>query len=110
VREAFDDSLGKLGLDYVDLYLMHWPQASVDGAHVLARAGYGLLRNVWAGKTLQPDESPTIVETWKEMEKLLETGASLFHLSDLPTDPPSSQESARRSASPTSAFPSSSSS
>lgn len=26
------------------------------------------------GETLQPDESPTIVETWLEMEKLLETG------------------------------------
>jgi glycerol 2-dehydrogenase (NADP+) len=26
------------------------------------------------GKTLQPNESPTIVETWKEMEKLLDTG------------------------------------
>jgi glycerol 2-dehydrogenase (NADP+) len=25
------------------------------------------------GKTLQPNESPTIVETWKEMKKLLDT-------------------------------------
>ena len=27
---AFDDSLNKLGLDYVDLYLIHWPVASRD--------------------------------------------------------------------------------
>ena len=29
---------------------------------------------VFVGHTLQPDESPTFVETWKDMEKLLETG------------------------------------
>lgn len=27
VREAFEDSLRKLGMDYVDLYLIHWPVA-----------------------------------------------------------------------------------
>ena len=27
---AFDTSLGKLGLDYVDLYLIHWPLPGVD--------------------------------------------------------------------------------
>lgn len=27
---AFDDSLGRLGLDYVDLYLIHWPVPSRD--------------------------------------------------------------------------------
>ncbi|WP_323181860.1 aldo/keto reductase [Streptomyces sp. NBC_01408] len=26
VLRAFDDSLGKLGLEYVDLYLIHWPR------------------------------------------------------------------------------------
>src|SRR4051794_9458058 len=30
---------------------------------------------VFQGKILQPEESPTFVETWKEMEKLVETGA-----------------------------------
>jgi len=57
VREAFEESLAKLGCGYVDLYLMHWPQAGGSG-----------------GVTLKPEESPTIIDTWKEMEKLLDTG------------------------------------
>jgi len=58
VQEAFNISLKQLGVDYVDLYLMHWPQA-LDSK---------------TGRTLPADESPTFVETWKEMEKLLDTG------------------------------------
>ncbi|KAF3761954.1 aldo/keto reductase, partial [Cryphonectria parasitica EP155] len=56
VAAAFQKSLETLGTEYIDLYLMHWPQAIRDG------------------QTLQPDESPTIHETWAEMVKLLDTG------------------------------------
>ena len=35
LRRAFDTSLGKLGLDYVDLYLVHWPAAGMDLAATL---------------------------------------------------------------------------
>ncbi|KAJ6593578.1 Aldo/keto reductase [Mycena capillaripes] len=52
VKEAFEDSLKKLGVSYIDLYLLHWP----------------------IGKVLSPEEQPTFIETWKEMEKLLTTG------------------------------------
>lgn len=31
VKEYFEMSLQQLGLDYIDLYLMHWPQAIVNG-------------------------------------------------------------------------------
>ncbi|KAK1230492.1 hypothetical protein PQX77_006420 [Marasmius sp. AFHP31] len=31
VAEAFAESLHKLNDDYLDLYLMHWPQATVEG-------------------------------------------------------------------------------
>ena len=65
VLEAFDESLAKLGLDYIDLYLIHWPVA---------------------GK---------YKETWRHLESLLETervraiGVSNFmphHLADLMQD------------------------
>lgn len=31
VLEAFEESLAKLDCGYIDMYLMHWPQAVVDG-------------------------------------------------------------------------------
>ncbi|CDO72733.1 hypothetical protein BN946_scf184990.g16 [Trametes cinnabarina] len=57
VQAALDASLSKLGVNYVDLYLIHWPMAFDE-----------------SGKTLQPNESPTFIETWREMERLLAQG------------------------------------
>ncbi|KAI0084599.1 Aldo/keto reductase [Irpex rosettiformis] len=57
VREAFEESLAKLNVGYIDLYLMHWPQALIGDETAIS-----------------PEDSPTFVETWKEMEKLLDTG------------------------------------
>ncbi|KAF5384506.1 hypothetical protein D9757_006470 [Collybiopsis confluens] len=62
VQAAFEKSLKDLDLEYVDLYLLHWPQAGKDRAEL------------WGDAVFRPDESPTFVETWKEMEKLLESG------------------------------------
>lgn len=56
MREAFDNSLAALDIEYIDLYLIHWPQAKI-GDRILA-----------------PEESPTIHDTWADMIKLLDTG------------------------------------
>ncbi|KAJ3554935.1 hypothetical protein NM688_g2846 [Phlebia brevispora] len=56
VREAFEESFAALNCEYINLYLMHWPQAEVDG------------------RVLDASEHPTFIDTWKEMEKLLENG------------------------------------
>lgn len=47
VEGAFQRSLDRLGLDYIDLYLIHWP---VPGC---------------------------FLNTWKDMEKILESGRAL---------------------------------
>ncbi|KDQ55067.1 hypothetical protein JAAARDRAFT_37592 [Jaapia argillacea MUCL 33604] len=56
VSEAFQASLQSLNCGYIDLYLMHWPQA--DGPRGVLREG----------------QRPTFIDTWKDMEKLLDTG------------------------------------
>ncbi|KAM7216232.1 NADP-dependent oxidoreductase domain containing protein [Rhypophila decipiens] len=56
VPEAIDTSLKNLGVDYVDLYLMHWP-ASLD------RENPSKVYDDW-----------DFVDTWREMQKLVDTG------------------------------------
>ena len=50
LRRSFETSLGKLQLDYVDLYLIHWPHPGMDlpatlGA-MMALREQGLIRNI----------------------------------------------------------------
>ncbi|KAI5634815.1 aldo/keto reductase family domain-containing protein [Phthorimaea operculella] len=64
VRGALQKSLDNLGLKYLDLYLIHWPQAyKEDGELFPADAD---------GKTIFSDVD--YVDTWKAMEPLVSEG------------------------------------
>ncbi|KAJ7026185.1 NADP-dependent oxidoreductase domain-containing protein [Mycena alexandri] len=69
VARSFDDSLRNLGLDYVDLYLIHTPQigeyaGGYDGPTSLAEM-FGELKIL---------ETPTFNDTWAELERIHESG------------------------------------
>ncbi|TFK82385.1 Aldo/keto reductase [Polyporus arcularius HHB13444] len=70
VEKELDESLKQLGLDYVDLFLIHWPVAFPP---------------VPFGSNLEPDDpkrpgwaeldlETSLTDTWKAMIKLLDTG------------------------------------
>jgi alcohol dehydrogenase (NADP+) len=63
VEPALDASLKDLGMDYVDLYLMHWPSAFKPGKSMFPKKD---------GKVETAEIS--YVDTWKAMEKLITTG------------------------------------
>jgi len=64
VEKAVDASLKDLGVDYIDLYLMHWPSAFARGEEMIPKDSNGKI------KTADID----FVDTYKAMEKCLESG------------------------------------
>ncbi|KAJ7881190.1 NADP-dependent oxidoreductase domain-containing protein [Mycena leptocephala] len=68
VARSFDESLRNLGLEYVDLYLMHFPQTVEYPNGYDAPTDFGEFLKV---KTV---ESPTFNETWAELERLHASG------------------------------------
>ncbi|EXJ80901.1 alcohol dehydrogenase [Capronia epimyces CBS 606.96] len=67
VEQNLDISLGLLGLDYVDLYLMHWPVAmNPNGNH----EKFPKLPD--GSRDLVRDRSH--IDTYKDLQKLLQTG------------------------------------
>ena len=69
VEQNLDLSLNLLGLDYVDLYLIHWPVAMnpTGNDEKFPKLPDG-------SRDLTPERSH--VDTWKDMEKVLQTGKS----------------------------------
>ncbi|PWN53672.1 putative GCY1-galactose-induced protein of aldo/keto reductase family [Violaceomyces palustris] len=66
VEEGLDSSLKALGLDYVDLLLVHWP------VPLIVRGDEKIPLNEDGTRAIDKDWSPEL--TWKEMEKLPATG------------------------------------
>ncbi|XP_011314061.1 aldose reductase-like [Fopius arisanus] len=64
VEKALKSSLSALGLDYLDLYLVHWPFAFEDGDDFVPKNPDG---NYKVSDT-------DYVETWKGMENVLQKG------------------------------------
>ena len=52
MEEACRKSLSNLGLEYIDLFLMHWPVAGNKG----------------------PTVNPPLEQTWREMERMVDLG------------------------------------
>jgi diketogulonate reductase-like aldo/keto reductase len=65
VRPAFEASLARLGLDYVDLYLVHTPFAFKPGEEQDPRD---------AGGKVIYDDGVTLADTWMAMEDLVKDG------------------------------------
>ncbi|KAJ7026727.1 Aldo/keto reductase [Mycena alexandri] len=68
VKDAFEESLKKLDVSYIDLYLMHWPQGTIYPRSSVYREPTPFR------SFMGPEEHPMYIETWKEMEKLMQTG------------------------------------
>jgi diketogulonate reductase-like aldo/keto reductase len=65
VRPAFEASLGRLQLEYVDVYLIHTPFAFRPGEDQDPRDAHGAVIY---------DRSVTLLETWRAMEELVDEG------------------------------------
>ena len=82
VEGALRESLGRLGLDYVDAYLMHWPFATNvrrDGRDRWIRALWYWVRVrslpcCWSGTPREGDQYPEIEDTWRAMEQCVHQG------------------------------------
>ena len=78
VKPAFEASLRKLQLDYVDLYLIHTPFAFRPGDEQDPRD---------AGGNVIYDKGVTLLDTWRALEGLVDEGrCKAIGLSDISTD------------------------
>ena len=67
VRACLEERLRLLRLDYLDLFLMHWPVAFVKATYAFQRSA----TDPWYH---EPDLGVTVLETWRAMEELVREG------------------------------------
>ncbi|KAJ4149945.1 hypothetical protein LMH87_010717 [Akanthomyces muscarius] len=73
VAAALDETLQELGLDYLDLYLIHWPVAFEHGSGLFPKDASGALKL---------DKKTSITQTWKAMTELSKTKAKAVGVSN----------------------------
>ena len=66
VQAAYEETLQELGLEYLDLYLIHWPVAFPEGKDLVSKSE--------DGKQALLDRETSIVDTWKAMIELQKSG------------------------------------
>ncbi|SYW78097.1 probable hexokinase [Ustilago bromivora] len=75
VRQAVQDTLDKLGVKYLDLYLMHWNIAFVPEDVPAGQLPRDSKKDPKTGKhLLDLETTENFVQVWKEMEKLVDEG------------------------------------
>jgi alcohol dehydrogenase (NADP+) len=74
VKIGLQKTLSDLRLDYLDLYLIHWPQAFYFVDVDLSRRGYENEDIDDSGNGSKIDPSMSVHETWTAMEDLVEEG------------------------------------
>jgi len=82
VEAALDDCLQELGLDYLDLYLIHFPVAFKKGSKHVGQDLFPLTGKNEPDGDVEIDDDVSIVDTWKAMTELPKSKARSIGVSN----------------------------